>query len=197
MRHTSAGLYAVLILCFFFPWLQVSCGFLQVDVSGFQLAKGNFEGNFTSPEDIRVFRESLEDKNQGAQWWLFFVPMASAAGIVLHLVGFGRLVHALLSLGCVGIVLGEYAYLRNELGLAASMINFEPAHGFWLTVVIGGINALIVKTFARKAKHRLVEKQTVSIEFDPVSPPVKSPPRKSLREQAVDIRRSSRANRSG
>ncbi len=196
MRHTSAGLYAVLILCFFFPWLQVSCGFLQIDVSGFQLAKGSFEGNFTSSEDIRAFRESLEEKNQGAQWWLFFVPMASAAGIVLHLVGFGRLVHVLLSLGCVGLVLGEYAYLRNELGLAASMIKFEPAHGFWLTVVLGGINALIVKTFVRKVEHRSVEKQTVSIEFDPVSPPVKSPPRKSLKDQSEELRRISRTNRS-
>lgn len=206
MRHTSAGLYAVLIACFFLPWFQVGCGIFQVEISGFQLAKGNFEGSLTSPDDIRAFRESLEGKNQGANWWLFFIPIASAAGIVFQLVGFGRLVHFFLSLGCVIIAFGQYIYVRNELfsrlsessatAWGVTILNIDPALGFWLTVILGGINAVMVKAFSGQPKERSVKRQAVAIKFDPVSPPVKPIPRKSLKEQSEELRRIGRANRS-
>lgn len=103
------------------------------------------------------------------------------------------------------IAFGQYIYVRNELFSRLSessdtawrvAINLDLAHGFWLTVILGGINAFMVKAFVVQLKDRSVRKQTVSMEFDPVSPPVKPAPRKSLKEQSEEIRRFGRANRS-
>ena len=90
MRQVSVGLYAVIIACFFLPWFQVGCGALQVEVTGFQLAKAQYEGNPTSVEDFRAFEQvvkALSGENKKAQWWLFGILFASVAGIISQLIG--------------------------------------------------------------------------------------------------------------
>ena len=85
MRQISLGFYATMIVCFFFPWFEVSCGSIGFEFTGFQLAKGSYEGSLISMEAIQDFLNSLESRNQGAQWWLFSVPAACVLGIVSQL----------------------------------------------------------------------------------------------------------------
>ena len=179
MRQVSLGLYAVIIACFFLPWFQVGCGVLQVEVTGFQLAKAQYEGNPTSVEDFRAFEqvaEALSGENKKAQWWLFGILFASAAGIISQLIGPLPGIHFLASLICMSVPLGEYVYLRNQIPPEVTVfVRMQSLAPFWILVAVSLLNlgiASIQSGLYGSIRHRRRERR--KFDFDPVLPP---PPR--------------------
>ncbi len=183
-----------MIVCFFFPWFEVSCGSIGFEFTGFQLAKGSYEGSLISMEAIQDFLNSLESRNQGAQWWLFSVPAACVLGIVSQLLGLSR-IPLFCSFVCVGLPLGEYVYLRNQIPPEVTLIlQLETQSGFWIVVVLGLLNAINVTAFPAQqlAQRRSTQAQKGEFTLDPVLPSPMPSPRKGLKEQAKDIRKSIR-----
>lgn len=195
---------------FFLPWFQVSCGVINFDLTGYQLAKGSFdltsyqpakgsyEGSPKSVKELRAYLESRKGKNQEenqeAQWWLFVIPVASAIGFLGVLFGFPLALHAIILVLCAAVALGEYVYLLNNLRStpeAAILVRVSALAPYWLTVILALSNIPVIK-FGGVSLYRRRDRTVRGREsLDPTVPPV-AQREKSLREQAEEVRQGYR-----
>ncbi len=138
----GSGGAAVAILCFFLPWVLVSCGGEPVRVSGWELATGTTPGG-----------------GYGAQASgdpLLFLVLAAGLGVLAlayRAYERGRATQAdgygLIGLGALplAILLYRFSGLREQAASYGFVVEYQP--GFWgvvggyLVVIVGGILDLV------------------------------------------------------
>ena len=117
--------------------------------------------------------EALSGENKKAQWWLFGILFASAAGIISQLIGPLPGIHFLASLICMSVPLGEYVYLRNQIPPEVTVfVRMQSLAPLWILVAVSLLNlgiASIQSGLYRSIRHRRRERR--KFDFDPVLPP--------------------------
>jgi hypothetical protein len=138
-RHAPLSIASALaaLICFFLPWLQVSCGGERAfTVSGWQLASG-----------AQVLGE-----RQGGHAYVFIVPLLLVAVVVLLIVtawqGRPRATAAVpefvAGLLCISIPIIEYLRLRSQAHGEGgeAVLGVTIRYGFWGMMVCGLLLAM-------------------------------------------------------
>lgn len=135
-HKVGSGGAAVAILCFFLPWVLVSCGDLQVKMSGWQLAAGTTigEGYFAQqipgkPILFLVFLAGL-----GV---LALAYLAYKRGMLTPIDGYG-----LIGLGALPLLILLAQFSGSKEQAARQGVYFEYQFGLW-GVVVGYIAAIV------------------------------------------------------
>jgi hypothetical protein len=116
LRRINVGATAIVLICFFLPWVQVSCGGASDTLSGFDLARQD---------------SSL----------LWLIPLLTAAALVLGILrraGERQQVFAILSAIAGGITLFLMNDQRAKINDAASVIPTRLTGWFWLGLISAG-----------------------------------------------------------
>jgi hypothetical protein len=133
-RHAALSITSALaaLICFFLPWLQVSCGGERAfTVSGWQLASG----------------AEVMGERQGGHAYIFIVPLLLVALLVLLIViawqGRPRATAAVpefvVGLLCIAIPIIEYLRLRSQAHSEGgeAVLGVTIRYGFWGMMVCG------------------------------------------------------------
>lgn len=116
LRKINLSATAIVLICFFLPWVQVSCGGASDTLSGFDLAR----------QDSTL---------------LWLIPLVTAAVLVLGLLrraGERQQVFAILSAIAGGITLFLMNDQRAKINDAASLIPTRLTGWFWLGFIAAG-----------------------------------------------------------
>lgn len=145
LRRTSKGYKigssgaALAILCFFLPWVLVSCGPLEVKMSGWQLAVGTTIGESD-------FAQRIPGKPV-----LFLVLLAGFGVLALAYLAYKRGTLTLIDgygpigLGVLPLVILLVQFSGSKEQAAQQGLYFEYQFGFWgvvvgyIAVIVGGI----------------------------------------------------------
>ena len=121
-RHISISAAIFVLICFFLPWVQVSCGGLKDSASGFDLARDG----------------------DGALW---LVPFFMLAVILIGLTRLWRSIPTIFAL--LGVVGGAFtAYLINRERLDVDRVAVVSAHTTgWLWLAFFSSIALALSAF--------------------------------------------------
>jgi len=116
LRRINLSATAIVLICFFLPWVQVSCGGASDSLTGFDLAR----------QDSTL---------------LWLIPLLTAAVLVLGLLrraGEKQQVFAILSAIAGGITLFLMNDQRAKINDAASVIPTRLTGWFWLGLISAG-----------------------------------------------------------
>lgn len=130
---------ALAILCFFLPWILVSCGGQQVKLSGWELSAGTSVGG-----------QPIEGKPI-----LFLVPIAGIAVIALAYLAYKRGMltgldgYGLVGLGALPLIVLLAQFSGTQEQASQQGYTFEYQFGLWgviigyIGVIVGGVLNLI------------------------------------------------------
>lgn len=142
--------YAVLMLCFFFPFLLVKCGGYTQTVSGVELASGDLPANTPlESENEKIKADPVFQAYNHPHWALLAAVLVAFAGLVLGLVGRGTpllgVVLSLLGFGAMTVFIVQVHFFlpRSQAG---AYIEVRPTLGAYLVTV--GYAALAVLSAA-------------------------------------------------
>jgi hypothetical protein len=116
LRKINLSATAIVLVCFFLPWVQVSCGGASDTLTGFDLAR----------QDSTL---------------LWLIPLVTAAVLVLGLLrraGERQQVFAILSAIAGGVTLFLMNDQRTKINDAASVIPTRLTGWFWLGFISAG-----------------------------------------------------------
>jgi len=116
LRKTNLSATAIVLICFFLPWVQLSCGGARDTLSGFDLAR----------QDSTL---------------LWLIPLLTAAALVLGLLrraGEKQQLFAILSAITGGITLFLMNDQRAKFSDAAAVIAAQLTGWFWLGLISAG-----------------------------------------------------------
>jgi len=135
-RRLSISLMLIVLICFFLPWIQVSCGGSKDTLSGIDLAR---EGH-------------------GALW---LIPVLMIALLAINIVRAWKQQHAISTLiGLVGSLVSAYLMNRERVRAedTSSLISVGLTGWFWLglssSVVLVVVSALQILTPSRRTELR-------------------------------------------
>jgi len=136
----SPALYGIIIICFFLPWVSVSCqGQPIITLSGFQLAKGTTFGQpGTGPQKIAPQKET---KKVNPEIFALLSVIVAAGGLAsCFLKGkAGTILPAAGGiLGVIFLVLMRFKLSRelSKVGEGAGILQLEYGIGYYLTFLL-------------------------------------------------------------
>lgn len=141
-RIISSSAAFLILVCFFLPWITVSCGSQEIaTVSGYELATG-------TEIDLGVGVEERE-----ADWTFFLVPLAALAVIGLVLASSrgtmtGSMAAGQIAAATIGLILLAYKWLDGRGEADSDLVSFSPEIGLW-GVVLGLILVILGATISR------------------------------------------------
>ncbi|BAU23100.1 hypothetical protein THC_0708 [Caldimicrobium thiodismutans] len=157
MRKVSGGLLGIVLLCFFLPWITVSCNNNKIySFSGINLVMGK---KIQSPDDLFGPSKNLNKKESAKEkivreWKAIIAFLAGIAGILTCFLIKANRVQGILT-AVFGFLGGIFLFLlknkfdseMNEIiTKSAGMINVEYHFGFWVSLllffVVGILNLL-------------------------------------------------------
>ena len=129
-RRINFSAAVIVLICFFLPWLQVSCAGAQDSLSGFQLAR-----------------------NEDALLWL--IPILTLAVIAFNLMRAWKeesRVAALLSVVCGAVTAWLMNRERMRANDTATVISAQLTGWFWLALIAS--IGLVLSSFGRLVRPR-------------------------------------------
>jgi hypothetical protein len=130
-RRATLSLAVFVLICFFLPWVQVSCGGIRDSASGLDLARGGDRA-------------------------LWLVPLLMLAVILLGLARVWKKIPFVFALlGMVGGLLSAYLMDRQRMNTdrAAGLIGAQVTGWFWLGFVTSlGVAAAALMFYLRRFK---------------------------------------------
>lgn len=144
LRKISGALFGVIIICFFLPFIEVSCsGNTVASITGMQLVTGstihdnNFLGGASSREKIPP------------QAWAIAAFFFTAAGFVFSIKNFiGSIRSALPPALFSGAAVLSLLMLKSKIdgnisGESFNIITVHYAIGFWLAIILLGLSVFL------------------------------------------------------
>ena len=154
--YINSGLFSVLILCFFLPFIEIKCNESTLaKMNGFDLAiSGDISledsGMLDYLKDSEEYKTYQTKKKEHADPFTIGVLILCAAGIVTNLVVKKLRERISISIGClIALILFVFKYVFTaawdekmpELGKMMSIIKLEFGTGFWM-VIIGAVGLI-------------------------------------------------------
>lgn len=119
----------LIVICFFFPWVTISCSGIEITASGWELATG-----------VQEEGQQVDEEQAEGDALYFIVPIVAIVVLGASFLTFGMARMAYFAGGAVGLAYMAYVYFdfQSDIDEAAQQgiaLDLDFEIGWWLTLL--------------------------------------------------------------
>jgi hypothetical protein len=123
----------VLFICFFFPWLTVSCSGMEITATGYELATGIEEANSMGSSS-----SGTEEQNGEVKYFLIPVLAIVVLGVSFTSMSTARIAYFAAGVVGLGFMILEMIGYQNDISESRTqgvVVGFSYEMGWWLAML--------------------------------------------------------------